>query len=212
MTGVATQLGLERFEVPSVTISSWRSWSVKDDRLAGLDDPHHLRRWLQQGSFAEVNAALAALGALAHVEGGDDLNAAVTLAWAVLPGMTRLANQLRQVSADIDHAVAAQVWLAVRTVPATRHSVAARLAYRVRGGVLRDELHDPRMVPVGDRLPVSAARRGGPAGLGCTGAVGAARLGMRHLRDRPAPIVSSCSDWCTRPPTTSGCGAIPAAG
>jgi len=66
----------------------------------------------------------------------NDVDAAVVVAWLLLPGATRLANSLRDLSPNIDVLVAGQLWLEVRSIPsAAGRFVAPTILRAVRRGV-----------------------------------------------------------------------------
>ena len=66
---------------------------------------------------------------MASTEGGHDRDAALALAWLLVPGAAFLARQLRTLSADIDHMVAAELWLLVCTFPLHRRKVVRNLLW-----------------------------------------------------------------------------------
>jgi len=66
------------------------------------------------GRADELLAALVRLGA---VDGGDDRDAAQAVALLLANGSARLAQQLRNLSKDIDKMVAGQLWLQIREFP-----------------------------------------------------------------------------------------------
>jgi hypothetical protein len=82
---------------------------------------------------------LHALAGLAATDGGDDVAAAAALAWALLPGACTLAHRLRTLSPQVDHLVAAQLWVEARTFPWRRlRKVAANVLLNTRAVVLRE--------------------------------------------------------------------------
>lgn len=67
----------------------------------------------------------------------DDAEAATVLAWLLLPGATRLAAGLRDLSPDIDALTAGELWLQTRTRPADR-CVAASILRNVSRSLLAE--------------------------------------------------------------------------
>ncbi|HQR28367.1 MAG TPA: hypothetical protein PLP61_15095, partial [Nocardioides sp.] len=67
----------------------------------------------------------------------DDAEAATVLAWLLLPGATRLADGLRDLSPDIDALTAGELWLQIRSRPANR-CVAAAILRAVRRSLLAE--------------------------------------------------------------------------
>jgi hypothetical protein len=70
----------------------------------------------------------------------DDAEAATALAWLLLPGATRVADTLRDLSPDIDALTAGELWLQIRTQPAMR-CVAATVLRGVRRSLLAELGH-----------------------------------------------------------------------
>ena len=117
----------------------WPAWRQRHPVLPELDDVARLRPWVACADPASADAVLAGLAELSCPQGGDDLAATAVLAWLMVPGASRLALQLRGVSARIDELVAAQLWVQARTIGARcRQRVAANILWNTRGEVLRD--------------------------------------------------------------------------
>ncbi len=148
---VARELGLVEGAIPEILAESWQRWAEKKPELLAVDDWRSLRRWLLSSDPAEADRVLQALVWLASVEGGDDVDAALVMAWALLPGARNLACDLRTLTAGIDAEVAAELWLQIRGVSwEGRQKIAAHVLRRVRRGVLADcdapaylRSHDP---------------------------------------------------------------------
>lgn len=132
---VETELGLGS-NLESVIASAWPSWSTIQPALDGVEDPSQLREWLQESDPPAADAVAHGIAWLASTEGGDDPDAAQTLAWLLVPGAAFLARQLRTLSVDIDHVVAAELWLLVRTFPLQRRKVISNLMWDLRANVL----------------------------------------------------------------------------
>lgn len=139
MGAVSQELGVECRETPELTCRAWPAWVELHPGLAAVGDPAGLRAWLRSAGPAEVDEVLFDLAVLAAVDGGDDLDAARTLAWVLAPAASVLAGRLTVHAGDADHAVASELWLAVRSFPWRRlRKVAANTLGRVRTAVLVD--------------------------------------------------------------------------
>jgi len=101
-----------------------------------VDDPRRLRDWLQEADPADADDVVYGIAWLASTEGGHDREAAQTLAWLLVPGSAFLASRLRTLSVDIDHVVAAELWLLVCTFPLQRRKVISNLMWDLRANVL----------------------------------------------------------------------------
>lgn len=117
--------------------AKWATWAREHPSLAQVGEFDRLRNWLRTGG-EETDEVLLVLARLAAPDGGDDVDAAAALAWAMIPAAGRVAACLHTLTPDIDQVVAAQLWLEVRSFPWCRvkRRVAANLAMRVRNGVL----------------------------------------------------------------------------
>lgn len=138
---VAHAMGLEdeASELLCLAGQRWGGWVSAESALAVVDGVRDLRCWLRSAGPAEADQVLLALAALGAVDGGDDVAAAATLAWSLLPGASVLANRLRTLSPEIDSVVAAQLWTETRTFPWRRlGKVAANILCNTRAGVLRE--------------------------------------------------------------------------
>lgn len=125
---------------------AWPVWCRGYPALSVAPDPGGLRPWLSAAPSERADEALHALACLAAEDGGNERAAAAVLAWALLPGACRLARRLHRgcppltrVAATADEAVAAHLWLQVRTFPwRHRRRVAGNILREVNCGVLRD--------------------------------------------------------------------------
>ena len=116
----------------------WAWWQRAYPAL-GAESVWQLRRWLVAVGPVAADETLQVLAKLACPDGGDDLAAAAVLAWVMVPGATRLAHGLRELSPHIDELIAAQLWLQARTVGTDRgRRVAATILRRTRQEVLAD--------------------------------------------------------------------------
>ena len=132
---VATCLGLDDVDGPAMAAAgeAWQRWCHQEPELAVVDDLLDLPDWTRRVSTATKDRLLARLSQLAQ----NDAEAAVVLAWLLLPGVTRLADSLRDLSPDIDALTAGELWLQIRTVPSQR-CVAANILRAVRRSLLAE--------------------------------------------------------------------------
>jgi hypothetical protein len=135
---VAKCLGLDEADGPAMAAATvaWQRWCHQDPELAVVDDLLELPGWTRRATTAAKDVLLARLHRLATV----DAEAATVLAWLLLPGATRLADNLRDLSPDIDALIAAELWLQIRTRPADR-CVAASILRNVRRSLLAELGH-----------------------------------------------------------------------
>jgi len=119
-----------------VLTGAWPGWVGRRPVLGAVDDPSRLRSWLQDADPELADEVLHGLAWLASVHGADDRDAAAVLAWLLLPGASFTARQLRSLSAEIDHLVASELWMLVRTFPLQRRKVVANLMRDLRSRVL----------------------------------------------------------------------------
>ena len=173
--------------------AGWRTWVAQFPCLSRIGDPPSMRAWLTEAEPGEADEVLHALATLGSASGGDDVDAATVLAWALLPGACALARRLQPLSPRIDELVAAQLWVEIRSFRWRRlRKVAANILANTRTGVLR-ECGVPTQVERTD--PVWATARlvdpsapfwGGPHGpagpraLRCRRTARVARLGLHE--------------------------------
>lgn len=137
--GVSEQLGVSCRETPEFTLAAWLGWVELHPGLAAVGDPEGLRGWLRSVGPAESDEVLVDLATLAAVDGGNDTDAARTLAWVLAPAASGLARRLLSPRGDTDQVVARELWVAVRTFPWRRlRKVAANILATVRTAVLVD--------------------------------------------------------------------------
>ena len=113
---------------------AWQRWCHQDPELAVVDDLFDLPTWTRRVGATTKDPLLAHLHLLAQ----QDAEAAAVLAWLLLPGATRLANALRDLSPDIDALTASELWVQIRSRQAKR-CIAATILREVRRALL-DEL------------------------------------------------------------------------
>lgn len=135
---VATCLGLDDVDGPAMAAAgvAWQRWCHQEPNLAVVDDLLDLPNWTRRVSTATKDDLLTRLSQLAQ----DDVETAVVIAWLLLPGATRLADNLRDLSPDIDALTAGELWLQIRTRPTLR-CVAANILRAVRRSLLAELGH-----------------------------------------------------------------------
>jgi hypothetical protein len=135
---VAQCLGLDDVDGPAMAAAAvvWKRWCHREPELAVVDDLLDLPDWTRRASTVAKDGLLARLHRLAQ----DDAEAAVVMTWLLLPGATRLADSLRDLSPDIDALTAGELWLQIRTAPSQR-CVAASVLRAVRRSLLAELGH-----------------------------------------------------------------------
>ncbi len=116
--------------------AAWPLWCVADPGLAVVEDLLDVPGWTLQANGAETNAVIGRLVLLTPSH-----PAAVTaLAWLLMPGATVLANDLRDLDADIDSLVAGQLWIEILGAHVLRSGgrLAATILRRTRREVCAD--------------------------------------------------------------------------
>lgn len=134
---VQTEMGLDA-NLENVIADAWPGWVERQPVLAAVTNPRHLRAWLKAADTQLADEVLHALAWLASTEGGRDRDAALTLAWLMVPGASFLAREFRSLAHDIDHVIAAQLWILVRTFPLHRRKVSRNLMWDLRAEVLAE--------------------------------------------------------------------------
>lgn len=134
---VQTELGLDP-NLENYIANAWPGWVDRQPVLAAVTDPRELRAWVKTADTHLADEVLHALAWLASTEGGHDRDAALTLAWLIVPGAAFLARKLGSLAPDIDHVVAAQLWILVRTFPLHRRKVVRNIMWDLRTEVLAE--------------------------------------------------------------------------
>jgi len=141
--GISSQTAMELLQ------ARWSAWTKQRPVLAVVTptDVGHRLRHVDARTAGEVMHAFAWLAA---TDGADDTEAAMVLAWMMLPVAGRVAGELRTLSPDIDSLVASQLWVEVRTVNWRASSrVAGNIGKSLRRNLLREAGLDPeRLVSV----------------------------------------------------------------
>lgn len=109
---IEKNLGVESIDTPLMVSArtAWSRWVADDPALGVVADLADLQRWWRKEAPEVRDGVLARLAALAS----DEVDAAVALAWMLVPGAKGVASRLRDVAADIDGVVASQLWMEIR--------------------------------------------------------------------------------------------------
>ena len=172
----------------------WAAGAREHPGLAVVEDLAELPAWLSAAPPAARDEVLGALSGLAAANDAEASTAAGVLAWLLAPGACLLAHRLREVSAEVDALVAAQLWIEARTFgPARGRRVAASILWNTRNAVLREVgvgIHsEPAWAhrvalepahPAWERLPAPGAGDDGP---------GSVELGVLLEQARAARVV-----------------------
>ena len=136
---ITEMLGLQDERMESVVKEHWAEWVAIEPRLGVVDDPCRLDAWRRGADPTVANGVLLGLARLAAFDGADDREAALVLAWLLLPTALRVRRRLGLADDRVDEVLAAQLWVEVRGLPWRRpHWVAAKVAGQLREGVLLD--------------------------------------------------------------------------
>lgn len=158
---VESELGIGP-DLVDVVQDSWPTWVALQPVLAAVEDPTTLLVWIQDADVELADQVVYALARLASIDAHDDADAARVLAWLLVPGASFMSRRLRTLCSDIDHVVAAELWILVRTFPLHRRKVIVNL--------MRDLL--TRVLAAGEAP--SSVRRTEPVWFFTTGLTGAA--------------------------------------
>ena len=159
---VTEMLGLQDERMEAVVKEHWAAWAAVEPRLEAVEDPAQLDAWRRRVEPNVANNMLLGLARLAAFDGADDVDAALVLAWLVLPSALRVRRRLGPLSERLDEVLAAQLWVEVRSLPWRRpHWVAAKVAARLREGVLLEcgapTHHQPQRLATVSLGPVDPA-------------------------------------------------------
>ena len=134
---VTEMLGLQDERMNSIVAEHWTDWVALEPRLEAVGDPTRLNAWRRKADPKVANSVLLGLERLAAFDGEDDVDAALVLAWLLMPAALRVRRRLGPLSERLDEVLAAQLWVEVRSLPWRRqHWVAAKVSTRLREGVL----------------------------------------------------------------------------
>lgn len=133
---IAANLGVEDIDGPLMTAAreAWPQWVDHDPELGVVDDLVYLRRWQQRSAPVDRDRPMVKLAALA----ATDTNAAVALAWLLLPKAKRIAAGLADLSTDIDGLVAGQLWIEIRSDDPPTSYVASTIMRNVKNSVMAE--------------------------------------------------------------------------
>jgi hypothetical protein len=135
--GLATNLGVGDDESPLMVAArrAWTRWSAADPELAVVEDLGDLPAWTRCATASAKGAVLAKLAVLTAY----DEEAVTALVWLLIPGATRIADNLRDLHPDIDGMVAGQLWIeAARAHELDGGKVAGKILGRTRREVGAD--------------------------------------------------------------------------
>ena len=130
---VQSELGLG-VNLDAHIVEAWPCWAARQPALARVEDPRRLREWLRDADPAAADDVVYGIAWWASTEGGHDRNAALVLAWLLVPGAAFLARKLWTLTDEIDHMVAAELWLLVCTFPLHRRQVTVQRGDRGPAG------------------------------------------------------------------------------
>lgn len=133
---VADRFGLDDPDSPLLVEAAegWRRWCALDPQLAVVDELRDLRAWTKRASREDKDRVFAALAVLTE----QDRSAVAALAWLLIPGASRLAQSLGDLSPDIDDIVAGELWIqASRAHQLGTRGLAQAIVYETRRAVLR---------------------------------------------------------------------------
>jgi hypothetical protein len=126
--GVAARLGVGDLGSPLMEAAchAWPRWCAADPKLAVVKELAELPEWMCHASGQQKNDVLSRLAALTE----HDSLAEAAMAWLLVPGASRIANELGDLHRDIDGLVAGQLWIEV----SRSHELSGR---RIAGTILR---------------------------------------------------------------------------
>jgi hypothetical protein len=135
---VAKMLGVDDVEGPAMTLarSRWIEWTTMEPELAVVDDLADLSNWTRSADYEATDLVLRTLAKLGSPTGHADPAAITALTWALLPGASKIAWDLSDLSITIDELVASHLWSTVKTFGwENRRSVAFSILRDTRKGV-----------------------------------------------------------------------------
>ncbi len=135
---VAKMLGVDDVEGPAMTLarSRWMQWTTMEPELAVVDDLADLSSWTRSADYEDTDLVLRTLAKLGSSTGHADPAAITALTWALVPGASKIAWDLSDLSVTIDELVASHLWSTVKTFGwENRRSVAFSILRDTRRGV-----------------------------------------------------------------------------
>lgn len=147
---VETALGISSEMAAGIVSRRWPQWVRQCPALATVNTTN-LRRWLRTVGSHRAGIPMYQLARLASQSGGDDLDAARLLAWAMLPTAAKAAIELRDLDPDIDSLVVSQLWIEIRTFDwRASTKFLGNLASSIRRALLREYRLEPRQPAKGE--------------------------------------------------------------
>jgi len=146
---IAHELGLDDDRLNNLINRRWEAWATAEPALWLVPDPTNLPAWVWRtrrksttsAEHGEVDAVLRGLACVAAEDGGNDGEAALVLAWLMLPAACSVARRLRgRDPGRIDAIVATQLFILARSFRwrTRRGNVAANITRDLRAEVRRD--------------------------------------------------------------------------
>jgi len=130
---IKSLLGLDDDRVAELAADRWPTWVSVAPELGHIKDPRNLFFRTDTAAAEPTNEVLLAFARLAAFDGADDHDAALALAWLLVPMAVAARRQASCAGADLDAVVASHLWLEARSVPWGRqHLVRTRVLYRLR--------------------------------------------------------------------------------
>lgn len=128
--GLAAHLGVDGLASPLMEAArrSWPRWCAADPELAVVEELAALREWTRHATAVEKSAVLAKLAALTAY----DADVVTVLVWLLVPGATRIADDLRDLHPDIDSLVAGQLWIEAGEAHRLERCVSSTILRHVR--------------------------------------------------------------------------------
>lgn len=133
---IAAILGVEDMDGPLMTSAraAWPRWVEHYSELGVVDDLVDLRKWQQKADPVERDRPMVRLATLAIT----DIDAAVALAWLLVPKAKRIAATLADLSADIDGLIAGQLWIEIRSGVPPESYVATTIMRNVKHSIFAE--------------------------------------------------------------------------
>lgn len=132
---VADKFGLDDPDSPLLVEAAeeWRRWCALDPELAVVEELRDLRSWTRQASREEKDRVLGSMAALTE----RDRSAVAALVWLLIPGASRLAQSMSDLSPDIDDLVAGELWIqASRAYQLGGRGLAQAIVFETRRAVV----------------------------------------------------------------------------
>lgn len=130
---IEKNLGIESLDTPLMMSAraAWPRWVADDPALGVVADLADLQRWWRKEAPEVRDGVLVRLAALAPC----DVDAAVALAWMLVPGAKGVGSRLRDLASDIDGLVASQLWMEIRGSEPPQSYVAKTILRNVENAI-----------------------------------------------------------------------------